>query len=73
MYYIIVRRGQHQQYDALYTAFGARLPVIWDRRRPPLPGRDPAPNGARGDRPERRNGTPPSWAALDFVVADVNT
>ena len=70
MYYLIVKRGQDQQYDVLYKAFGARLPVIWDRRRPELPGRDPAPSAGKAHSPERRNGTPPSWGVLGFVVAE---
>jgi len=70
MYCIVVKRGEFQQYDVLYKAFGARLPVIWDRRR--VEGRDQDPQSTAGEHhsAERRGGMPPSWVALGFVVVD---
>ena len=70
MHCIVVKRGDYQQYDVLYKAFGARVPVIWDRRR--IERRDPDPPSRAGNRygAERRGVTPPSWVALGFVVAE---
>jgi hypothetical protein len=64
---INVRRGDYQQYDRLYKAFGYLVPVVWDRRRTPRPT-----DGAEGDSPreERRLAPPASWVALGFVVVD---
>ncbi len=68
MYCIVVKRGDYQQYDVLYRAFGARVPVIWDRRRLARPDPNPAPSPDI-NHPDRRGGIPPSWIALGFVVA----
>jgi hypothetical protein len=65
MHCIIVRRGDYQQYDQLYRAFGDRLPVLWDRRRPDGHG-----DSATKREPERRQAPPISWVALGFVVVD---
>jgi hypothetical protein len=69
MYCIVVKRGDYHQYDVLYRAFGARVPVIWDRRRLARPNGDPGPDAGMNHRPDRRGGTPSSWVALGFVVA----
>jgi hypothetical protein len=63
---IIVKRGKVEEYDALYKMFGSRVPVVWDRRRVSRPM--PATGGARPA--DRRQGSPPSWVALGFVVVD---
>jgi hypothetical protein len=63
---IIVKRGKDQDYDALYKIFGSRVPVVWDRRRVDRPV---AATGDAGPT-ERRQGSPPSWVALGFVVVD---
>jgi hypothetical protein len=62
---IVVRRGDYQQYDRLYRAFGDRVPVVWDRRRTASPVSSV---GAR--QLERRHAPPASWVALGFVVVD---
>jgi len=67
---IVVRRGDYQQYDVLYKAFGARVPVIWDRRRLERSDGDSAPRAGEGHSTDRRNGRPASWDALGFVVAE---
>ncbi|MGH9312403.1 MAG: hypothetical protein ACRD1S_04305 [Vicinamibacterales bacterium] len=69
MYCIVVKRGDYQQYDVLYRAFGARVPVVWDRRRRAGPDPHPAPGAGINHRPDRRGGIPSSWVALGFVVA----
>jgi hypothetical protein len=62
---IVVKRGEYAHYDRLYQAFGDRLPVVWDRRRPARPARQ----GQSDTRPNERRNTPPaSWEALGFVV-----
>lgn len=63
---IVVRKGDFQTYDLLHKAFGARMPVIWDRRNRVAGREDAAPE--TGDR--RTGSTPTSWAALGFVVID---
>jgi len=68
MHYIIVRRGDFQQYDRLYRAFGERVPVLWDPRRRKAPSVNA--NEAGGRQKERRQTPPPSWVALGFVVVD---
>jgi hypothetical protein len=61
VYCIVVKRGEFQTYDMLYKMFGARLPVIWDRREREVPS-PPT---------DRRVGSAPaSWVALGFVVAE---
>ena len=68
MHCIVVRRGDYEQYDWLYRAFGDRLPVVWDRRmtkRPAQAGID-----ADAPREDRRLAPPASWVALGFVVVD---
>jgi len=68
MLFIVVRRGDFDQYDRLYRAFGDRLPVVWDRRRNT---RLPANGGDTGpQREERRQAPPTSWVGLGFVVVD---
>ena len=67
MHCIVVRRGEFEQYDRLYRAFGQRMPVIWDRRRSASPKANG--NGVQG-RDERRKTTPASWVSLGFVVVD---
>lgn len=63
---IIVRRGDYQQYDRIYRAFGYLVPVIWDRRRTPRSS-----DGEADTRREDRRQPPPvSWVALGFVVVD---
>jgi len=64
---IIVRRGDYQQYDRLYRAFGSLVPVVWDRRRTPRPTDGDAADTRRED---RRHAPPASWVALGFVVVD---
>jgi hypothetical protein len=64
---IIVRRGDFQQYDRLYKAFGERVPVLWDRRRTVPPGKG---DDAGTPHEERRQTPPLSWVALGFVVVD---
>lgn len=66
MHYIIVKRGKMQDYDGLYKLFGARVPVVWDRRRV----NRPVPATGDAGPTERRQGSPPSWVALGFVVVD---
>ena len=61
--------GDYQQYDVLYKTFGARVLVIWNRRR--CERRDlNRPDMGVQLKPERRSATPPSWQALGFVVVD---
>jgi hypothetical protein len=62
---IVVKRGQYDEYDQLYRAFGSRVPVLWDRRRP---AKASAQDGQRQIPNERRNTSPTSWQALGFVV-----
>ena len=67
---IIVRQGAFQDYERLHTAFGHRVPVIWDRRRArkwPLTNTDTAPNAKL---PNRRQKPPVSWTTMGFVVVD---
>jgi hypothetical protein len=63
---IVVKRGEFTHYDRLYKAFGDRLPVVWDRRRPT---RRPADSHEDSRRVDRRTKPPTSWEALGFVVA----
>lgn len=70
MHCIIVRRGDYQQYEVLYKAFGARVPVVWDRRRGERRDLNRPSEAAAPPTPERRSTTPPSWRALGFVVVD---
>jgi len=69
---IVVRRGDYQQYDRLFHAFGDRVPVVWDRRRTAPPG-STAVSTTRRSGLERRHAPPASWVALGFVVVGRST
>jgi hypothetical protein len=60
---IIVRRGDLQQYDRLYRAFGDRVPVVWDRRRTPQP--------TGGDAVEDATRRPPARASAKLGRAGI--
>ncbi len=64
---IIVRRGNVQEYDRLYKAWGHLVPVIWDRRRArnrPAADADTAPSAPY---PNRRRKPPITWTAFGFI------
>ena len=67
---LIVRRGALRRFDKLTQATKA-LPVkvIWDRRTAPSSTAKPDAERQPG-RPERRQQTPFTWTAADFVVVE---
>ena len=67
---LIVRRGALRRFDKLTQATKA-LPVkvIWDRRTAPSSTAKPDAERQSG-RPERRQQTPFTWTAADFVVVE---
>ena len=67
---LIVRRGALRRFDKLTQATKA-LPVkvIWDRRTAPSSTAKPDAERRPG-RPERRQQTPFTWTAADFVVVE---
>ena len=70
MHWIIVKRGDFQLYDRLYDTFGAQVPVIWDRRRGTHGASGVVYTQTRAVDLERRQGEPPCWSALGFVVVN---
>ncbi len=64
---IIVRRGNVEEYDRLYKAWGHLVPVIWDRRRArsrPLADADTAPSASH---PIRRRKPPVTWPMFGYI------
>jgi hypothetical protein len=69
MYWIVVKRGEHQRYDLLHKAFGQTTPVVWDRRvRERRRTSAVIPFTVERRQIERRGAVPASWVALGFVV-----
>jgi hypothetical protein len=67
MYKMLVRRGDHEQFERLYQAFSETIPVVWERRKGERRRQSVATTEERrqGD---RRGPPPASWSALGFVV-----
>ena len=70
MHCIVVKRGAFQSYDLLHTAFGQKLPVVWDRRHVERRRAMRSLEKLNRRRTTRRGVPPASWPALGFVVVE---